>query len=68
MGDTSHIAILGAGNIGSSIANGLAESGRFLPEHIILTRRRLHLREGKGDRQIMHMLALHYRIRVIKVE
>jgi pyrroline-5-carboxylate reductase len=45
MKDTSHIAIIGAGNIGISIANGLAKSGRFLPEHIILTRRRLHLLE-----------------------
>ena len=34
------IAIIGAGNIGAAIARGLAASGRFKPEEIILTRRR----------------------------
>ena len=34
------IAIIGAGNIGAAIARGLAASGRFEPEEIILTRRR----------------------------
>jgi len=34
------IAIIGAGNIGAAIARGLAASGRFKPEDIILTRRR----------------------------
>ena len=34
------IAILGAGNIGCSIANGLIASGMFKPEHSWLTRRR----------------------------
>lgn len=43
MKDISRIAILGAGNIGSSIANGLIQSGRFQPENITLTRRRIHL-------------------------
>lgn len=37
------IAILGAGNLGTCIANGLADSGRFPPENITLTRRRTHL-------------------------
>jgi pyrroline-5-carboxylate reductase len=37
------IAILGAGNLGTCIANGLADSGRFPPESISLTRRRTHL-------------------------
>jgi pyrroline-5-carboxylate reductase len=37
------IAILGAGNLGTSIADGLVESGRFAPEDITLTRRRAHL-------------------------
>ena len=39
----TRIAIIGAGNIGTSIANGLAESGRFPAEDITLTRRRIHL-------------------------
>jgi pyrroline-5-carboxylate reductase len=43
MKETSNIAILGAGNIGSSIANGLVQSGCYKPENIILTRRRLFL-------------------------
>jgi pyrroline-5-carboxylate reductase len=37
------IAILGAGNLGTCIANGLADSGRFSPKRITLTRRRTHL-------------------------
>lgn len=41
--DENRIAILGAGNLGTSIANGLVESGRFSPERITLTRRRMHL-------------------------
>jgi len=37
------IAIIGAGNIGTAIANGLKESGRFATEDIILTRRKVEL-------------------------
>ena len=37
------IAILGAGNIGLSIARGLQQSGLFSPGNIWLTRRRIHL-------------------------
>ncbi|MBU2574006.1 MAG: pyrroline-5-carboxylate reductase [Elusimicrobia bacterium] len=40
------IAILGAGNIGSSIARGLAASGRWRPADITLTRRRADLLEA----------------------
>lgn len=40
------LAILGAGNIGTSIANGLIQSPKFSPEKIILTRRRVHLIES----------------------
>lgn len=39
------IAILGVGNIGASIARGLAQSGCYLPRDIILTRRRVDLLE-----------------------
>jgi len=40
------IAIIGAGNIGAAIARGLAASGRFKPQDIILTRRRPELLEA----------------------
>ena len=40
------IAIIGAGNIGAAIARGLAASGRFKPEDIVLTRRRPELLES----------------------
>ena len=43
MGDKHRIAILGAGNIGTSIATGLVRSGRFSADAIVLTRRRVHL-------------------------
>jgi pyrroline-5-carboxylate reductase len=49
--EISRIAILGAGNIGTSIANGLVQSGRFHADNIILTRRRAYLlneMKGKG--------------------
>ena len=42
----SRIAILGAGNIGVSIAEGLIQSGRFDAKNITLTRRRIKLLEG----------------------
>ncbi len=45
MSDTFRIAILGAGNIGTSIAKGLVQSGHFAPGRITLTRRRVHLLE-----------------------
>ena len=43
--DQIRIAILGAGNIGTAIANGLVQSGRFAAPAITLTRRRVHLLE-----------------------
>ena len=42
-GGAKRIAILGAGNIGSSIARGLAASGLYRPADITLTRRRSEL-------------------------
>jgi pyrroline-5-carboxylate reductase len=39
----NRIAILGAGNIGISIANGLIQSGHFYAKNITLTRRKIHL-------------------------
>lgn len=44
--DSKKIAILGAGNIGSSIARGLAASGRWSPAGITLTRRRVEMLEA----------------------
>ncbi|MBN1537467.1 MAG: pyrroline-5-carboxylate reductase [Anaerolineales bacterium] len=46
----TRIAIIGAGNIGASIANGLAESELFSPQDIVLTRRRIHLLEEQKQR------------------
>ena len=43
MQEKTRLAILGAGNIGTSIANGLVQSGRFVAEDITLTRRKVHL-------------------------
>ena len=40
------ISIIGAGNIGLSIANGLATSKEFSAEEIILTNRKFHLLDG----------------------
>ncbi|MBN1783096.1 pyrroline-5-carboxylate reductase [bacterium] len=42
------LAILGAGNIGLSIANGLTVSGTFRPDQITLTRRKMHLLAPQG--------------------
>lgn len=39
------IAIIGAGNIGAAIARGLAASGRYRPQDIVLTRRRAEFLE-----------------------
>ena len=44
------IAILGAGTIGTAIANGLVASGRFCAQDIVLTRRRIHLIDGMKAR------------------
>jgi pyrroline-5-carboxylate reductase len=46
----TRIAIIGAGNIGASIANGLTESELFAAKNIILTRRRIHLLEEQKRR------------------
>ncbi|MBN1349436.1 pyrroline-5-carboxylate reductase [candidate division KSB1 bacterium] len=40
------LAILGTGNIGASIANGLIQSDLFAPNQITLTRRKVHLLES----------------------
>ena len=45
MTDSFRLAILGAGNIGTSIARGLVQSGHFSPARITLSRRRTHLLE-----------------------
>lgn len=44
-----NIAILGAGNIGTAIATGLAASVNFEPNQITLTRRRLSLLESYAE-------------------
>ena len=49
----NRLAILGTGNIGSSIADGLLDSQAFSPEQLILTRRKLHRLEKFGQRGVM---------------
>jgi pyrroline-5-carboxylate reductase len=44
------IAILGAGNIGTAIAGGLAESGNFKAQNITLCRRKIELLEPYRER------------------
>lgn len=51
--DGIRIAIIGAGNIGTAIANGLVKSGRFPAKDIMLARRRIHLLEGMKERGFM---------------
>ncbi|MFY7840988.1 MAG: pyrroline-5-carboxylate reductase family protein, partial [Lacibacter sp.] len=36
------IAIIGGGNLGVAIAEGLIKSGFCLPSHIIITKRNIH--------------------------
>src|SRR5580692_4823167 len=45
------IAIIGGGNLGTAIAEGLIQSGFVLPKHILITKRNiqtLHFLERKG--------------------
>jgi pyrroline-5-carboxylate reductase len=44
------IAIIGAGNIGTAIANGLAASETYSPKEIYLTRRKVQLLEDFAER------------------
>lgn len=46
---TKRIAIVGAGNIGRAIAQGLVASGRFAPGEVALTRRRAELLAPLGE-------------------
>jgi pyrroline-5-carboxylate reductase len=47
------IAILGAGNIGTAIANGLVSSGRFRASEITLTRRKIHLLDEMRQQEFL---------------
>jgi pyrroline-5-carboxylate reductase len=48
--DKLSIAVIGAGNIGSAIANGLVSSGRFEACDIVLTRRNHHVLHGMREK------------------
>lgn len=52
MTHSSKIALLGAGNIGVSIVNGLLHSKACQPEDIIVTRRRLHMIEELANKGV----------------
>ena len=45
MNTNERIAIIGAGNIGQAIADGLINSGQYNTDQVILTRRKIHLLE-----------------------
>ena len=47
--DTSKLAIIGAGNLGTAIARGLLESGRMTAKQLTLTRRRHELLSPFAD-------------------
>lgn len=49
------IAILGGGNLGSSIAQGIIEAQLINPADISITRRRIHLLEGLADKGVKVM-------------
>jgi pyrroline-5-carboxylate reductase len=53
MQNSPRIAIIGAGSIGVAIASGLVESGRYQPEHITLTRRRIDLLDEMKKRRFV---------------
>lgn len=64
---STKLAILGAGNIGAAIAEGLVDSGRFAPADLLLTRRRADLLDGfrargfgiaKGNREAIQAATL----------
>ena len=52
---STHIAILGGGNLGTSIALGLASTDRYAPEHIVVTKRRIQGLEEITDAGIQVM-------------
>ncbi|MFP3948573.1 MAG: pyrroline-5-carboxylate reductase family protein, partial [Longimicrobiales bacterium] len=51
-GDFEGIAIIGAGNLGVAIAEGLLASELVAPEHLVVTRRRTELLEHLADRGV----------------
>lgn len=55
MNDTAHkhIAIIGAGNIGCSIAEGLVKSRKYKPGQITLTRKQTHLLNHLSEKGFM---------------
>ena len=52
MDSNTKIAILGTGNIGTSIASGLLASGSLPPENMTLTRRKIHLLESFKEQNV----------------
>ncbi len=53
MTQTPKIALIGAGNIGISIVNGLLNSKVYQPQNITVTRRRLHMIEELTDKGVV---------------
>lgn len=47
------IAIIGGGNLGTAIAEGLINSGFSLPEHILITKRTIKTLQGLQDKGVL---------------
>jgi len=52
MDNNTKIAILGTGNIGTSIASGLLASGSLSPQNVTLTRRKIHLLDSYKEQNV----------------
>jgi len=52
MDTKTKIAILGTGNIGTSIASGLLDSGSLLPKNVTLTRRKIQLLDSFKNQNV----------------
>jgi len=50
MNNIKRLAIIGAGNIGTSIANGLLDAAVYQPHELTLTRKKIHLLESFRER------------------
>lgn len=61
------IAIIGGGNIGSAIARGLVESGKFSPQDIIITRRKIHYLKNLRKRGFIVTLDNVYAARSVRI-
>jgi len=67
MDNTTKIAILGTGNIGTSIASGLLASDSILPENMILSRRKINLLDSFKKQNVQVTDDNEYAVKLSKV-